>query len=37
MAESRIFEEDSPFGATGFEAVDMKQPVNKSRAKQGSK
>jgi hypothetical protein len=29
MVESRRFEKDSAFGATGFEAVDMKQPVNK--------
>jgi hypothetical protein len=29
MVESRRFEEDSAFGVTGFEAVDMKQLVNK--------
>jgi hypothetical protein len=28
MVESRRFEEYSAFGATGFEAVNMKQPVN---------
>ena len=35
MVESRGFEEDSAFGATGFEAVDMKQPVNKILSKTG--
>jgi hypothetical protein len=35
MVELRGFEEDSAFGATGFEAVDMKQPVNKILSKTG--
>jgi hypothetical protein len=37
MVGSRGFEEDSAFGATSFEAVDMKSPVNKISTKIGLK